>query len=74
MYIEYFNTFCRCHTKTYCSTYWAGSKEKMRAMMLSNKYSIPRSAIEIFQSICVICNTKKGVNRKLVITITYITK
>ena len=43
-----------------------GGIGKMRAV-LSNKYSIPRPAIETFLSICATCNSKKGVNRKLVI-------
>ncbi|XP_025407815.1 KRAB-A domain-containing protein 2-like [Sipha flava] len=43
-----------------------GGMGKMRAA-LSNKYSIPRPAIETFLSICAICNSKKGSNRKLVI-------
>lgn len=43
-----------------------GDIGKMRAV-LSNKYSISRPAIETFLSICATCNSKKGVNRKLVI-------
>jgi len=43
-----------------------GGVGKMRAV-LSNKFSIPRPAIETFLSICATCNSKKGVNRKLVI-------
>jgi hypothetical protein len=43
-----------------------GGVGKMRAI-LSNKYSIPRPAIETFLSICAIYNSKKGSNRKLVI-------
>jgi hypothetical protein len=43
-----------------------GGVGKMHAI-LSNKYSISRPAIETFLSICTICNTKKGSNRKLVI-------
>jgi hypothetical protein len=34
---------------------------------LSNKYSIPRPAIETFISINAICNSKKGTDRKSVI-------
>lgn len=43
-----------------------GGMGKMR-VVLSKQYSIPRPAIETFLSICATCNSKKGVNRKLVI-------
>jgi len=44
-----------------------GGIGKMHAV-LSNKYSIPRPAIETFLSIdSATCNSKKGVNRKLII-------
>jgi hypothetical protein len=43
-----------------------GGVGKMR-VTLSNKYTIRRSAIETFLSICAICNSKKESNRKLVI-------
>jgi len=39
---------------------------KMRGV-LSKQYSIPRPAIETFLSVCATCNSKKGVNRKLII-------
>lgn len=43
-----------------------GGNVKLR-MALINKYAIPRPAIEAFLSTCLSCNSKKPVNRKLVI-------
>lgn len=35
-------------------------------MALTNKYAVPRPAIEAFLSTCLLCNCKKGTKRKLV--------
>ena len=60
-YEEMYDKLKDFHTRT-----GHGGNVKLR-LALMNKYAIPRPAIEAFLSTCLSCNSKKPVNRKLVI-------
>lgn len=55
---KYFDILRDCHRNT-----GHGGRDKM-LYQLKSKYNIPRSAVEIFVSLCKECNLKKSQNRK----------